>query len=212
MLLISCMGLFLAGLDVTVVNVALPSIASSLHSSVPGLQWTAGAYSVVMAGLMMLFGSAGDRWGRKRLLVAGLAVFSAGSLASRLASGVAVLVCSAVQAVGGAMLNPVAVSIITNTFTDPRERAQAVGVRGAIYGMSLLARSWAGFWCRRSGGGRSSGSTSSVGAVAILLAVRYIPEFRRPAAQLIRGLGADRSWARSPTASSRPPPWAGRPR
>src|SRR6185437_1767407 len=133
-LLILCTGLFVAGLDVTIVNVALPSIASSLHSSVSGLQWTADAYSVVMAGLMMLFGSAGDRWGRKRMLVAGLAVFSAGSLASGLAPGVAALVAfRALQAVGGAMLNPVAVSIITNTFTDPRERAQAVGVRGANY-------------------------------------------------------------------------------
>ena len=181
-LLISCMGLFLAGLDVTVVNVALPSIASSLHSSVSGLQWTAGAYSVVMAGLMMLFGSTGDRWGRKRLLVAGLAVFSAGSLASSLASSVTVLVAfRAVQAVGGAMLNPVAVSIITNTFTDPRERAQAVGVRGAIYGISLALGPILGGVLVSAIGWRSIFWVNvPVGAVAILLAVRYVPESRAP--------------------------------
>lgn len=181
-LLISCMGLFVAGLDVTVVNVALPSIASSLHSSVSGLQWIADAYSVVMAGLMMLFGSAGDRWGRKRMLVAGLAVFSAGSLASSLAPSIAALVAfRAVQAVGGAMLNPVAVSIITNTFTDPRERAQAVGVRGALYGISLALGPILGGILVSATGWRSIFWVNvPIGAIAILLAIRYIPESRAP--------------------------------
>jgi EmrB/QacA subfamily drug resistance transporter len=181
-LLISCMGLFVAGLDVTIVNVALPSIASSLHSSVSGLQWTADAYSVVMAGLMTLFGSAGDRWGRKRMLVAGLAVFSAGSLASGLAPGVAALVAfRALQAVGGAMLNPVAVSIITNTFTDPRERAQAVGVRGAVYGISLALGPILGGVLVSAAGWRSIFWVNvPIGAIAVLLAVRYIPESRAP--------------------------------
>jgi EmrB/QacA subfamily drug resistance transporter len=181
-LLISCMGLFLAGLDVTVVNVALPSIASSLHSSVSGLQWTADAYSVVMAGLMMLFGSAGDRWGRKRMLVVGLAVFSAGSLASGLAPGVAALVAfRALQAVGGAMVNPVAVSVITNTFTDPRERAQAVGVRGAIYGISLALGPIVGGVLVSAAGWRSIFWVNvPIGVIAILLAIRYIPESRAP--------------------------------
>ncbi len=181
-LLISCTGLFVAGLDVTIVNVALPSIATSLHSGISGLQWTADAYSVVMAGLMMLFGSAGDRWGRKRMLVAGLAVFSAGSLASSLAPGVAALVAfRAVQAVGGAMLNPVAVSIIANTFTDPRERAQAVGVRGAVYGISLALGPILGGVLVSAAGWRSIFWVNvPVGAIAILLAVRYIPESRAP--------------------------------
>lgn len=180
MLLVSCLGLFVAGLDVTIVNVALPSIASSLRSSVSGLQWTASAYSVVMAGLMMLFGSAGDRWGRKRMLVAGLAVFSAGSLASSLATGVGALVAfRAVQAVGGAMLNPVAVSIITNTFTDPRERAQAVGVRGAIYGVSLALGPVLGGVLVSAAGWRSVFWVNiPIGAIAILLAIRYVPESR----------------------------------
>jgi EmrB/QacA subfamily drug resistance transporter len=181
-LLIACMGLFVAGLDVTIVNVALPSIATSLHSSVSGLQWTADAYSVVMAGLMMLFGSAGDRWGRKRVLVAGLVVFSAGSLASGLAPGVAALVAfRALQAAGGAMLNPVAVSIITNTFTDPRERAQAVGVRGAIYGISLALGPILGGILVSAAGWRSIFWVNvPIGAIAIVLAVRYVPESRAP--------------------------------
>jgi EmrB/QacA subfamily drug resistance transporter len=181
-LLISCMGLFVAGLDVTVVNVALPSIASSLHSSVSGLQWIADAYSVMMAGLMMLSGSAGDRWGRKRMLVAGLAVFSAGSLASSLAPSVAALVAfRAVQAVGGAMLNPVAVSIIANTFTDPRERAQAVGVRGAVYGISLALGPILGGILVSATGWRSIFWVNvPIGAIAIVLAIRYIPESRAP--------------------------------
>jgi EmrB/QacA subfamily drug resistance transporter len=179
-LLISCVGLFVVGLDVTVVNVALPSIASSLHSSVTGLQWTADAYSVVMAGLMMLFGSVGDRWGRKRMLVAGLAVFSAGSLSSSLAPSVGTLVAfRALQAVGGAMLNPVAVSIITNTFTDPRERAQAVGVRGAIYGVSLALGPIVGGALVSAIGWRSIFLVNvPIGVTAIVLAARYIPESR----------------------------------
>ena len=133
-LFITCLSLFIAGLDVTIVNVALPSLALSLHSSLSGLQWTVDAYTVVMASLLMLCGSLGDRLGRKRMFIAGLAVFSVGSLLSSLAPTVGILVASRIlQAVGGAMLNPVAVSIITNTFTDPRERAQAVGVRGSVY-------------------------------------------------------------------------------
>lgn len=190
-LLISCTGLFVVGLDVTVVNVALPSIAASLHSRVSGLQWTAAGYTVVMAGLMMLFGSAGDRWGRKRLLVAGLAVFSGGSLASGLAPSVGVLVAfRALQAVGGAMLNPVAVSIITNTFTDPRERAQAIGVRGAIYGVSLALGPIVGGALVSGIGWRSIFWVNvPIGAIAILLALRYVPESRAPRARRFDPLG-----------------------
>lgn len=190
-LLILCTGLFVVGLDVTVVNVALPSIASSLHSSVSGLQWTADAYSVVMAGLMMLFGSAGDRWGRKRMLVAGLVVFAVGSLSSSLAPSVGALVAfRAVQAVGGAMLNPVAVSIITNTFTDPRERARAVGVRGAIYGVSLALGPIVGGALVSGIGWRSIFWVNvPIAAIAIVLAVLYIPESRAPRPRRFDPLG-----------------------
>ncbi len=179
-LLISCLSLFIVGLDVTVVNVALPSIALDLHSNVAGLQWTVDAYSVVMAGLMMLFGSAGDRLGRRRMFIGGLAIFSLASLASSLAPSVEFLVVfRALQAVGGAMLNPVAVAIITNTFTDPRERAQAVGVRGGVFGISLALGPIVGGALVSSIGWRSIFWINvPVGVLAIALAVRYIPESR----------------------------------
>ena len=137
-LLICCTSLFIVGLDITVVNVALPSIGGELNAGISGLQWTVGAYTVVMASLLMFSGSTADRLGRRRTFVTGLTVFSVASLLCSLAPSVEFLVAFRVlQAVGASMMNPVAMSIITNTFTDPRERAQAVGVWGAVFGISM---------------------------------------------------------------------------
>ena len=84
-LLICCLSLFIVGLDITVVNVALPSIGQELHAGVSGLQWTVGAYTVVMASLLMFSGSMADRLGRKRTFVVGLSVFTLASLLCSLA-------------------------------------------------------------------------------------------------------------------------------
>ena len=144
-------------------NVALPSIGRELHSPVSGLQWTIDAYSLVLASLLMLSGSTADRVGRRRTFQAGLAVFTLGSLLCSLAPGLGWLVAfRMLQAVGGSMLNPVAMSIITNTFTEPAERARAIGVWGGVFGLSRW-RSGPGRR-RRAGrrgraGARSSGST-----------------------------------------------------
>src|SRR5580704_6893929 len=133
-----CLSLFLVSMDVTIVNVALPSIRSDLHSSVAGLQWSIDGYTVVVASLLLLAGSSGDRLGRRRTFRAGLALFSLGSLLCSLApSTTALVVFRMIQALGGAMLNPVAMSIIVNTFTDPKERARAIGVWGAVFGISM---------------------------------------------------------------------------
>lgn len=179
-LLISCTGLFLVGLDVTAVNVALPSIARVLHSSVSGLQWIVDAYTVVMAGLMMLCGSLGDRLGHRRAFIAGLAIFSAASLSASLAPSVGLLLAfRALQAVGGALLNPGAVAIIANTFTDPRERAQAVGVRGSVFGVSLALGPVMGGALVSLAGWRSILLVNvPIGAIAVVLAARYLPESR----------------------------------
>src|SRR6478609_8658234 len=118
------MSLFIVGIDITIVNVALPSIQDDLGASVSGLQWVVNGYTVVLASLLMLAGSTGDRLGRRRTFQTGLALFTVGSLLCSLAPGLGWLVAArAVQAVGGSMLNPVAMSIIVNTFTDPAERA-----------------------------------------------------------------------------------------
>src|SRR6058998_888887 len=109
-------------MDNTIVNVALPSIRRDLSASVEGLQWVIDAYTVVLASLLILSGSTADRLGRRRTFQTGLVVFSVGSLLCGMAPGLGWLVAfRMVQAVGGSMLNPVALSIITNVFIEPRE-------------------------------------------------------------------------------------------
>ncbi len=181
-LLISCMSLFIVGLDITAVNLALPSIGGELHTSISGLQWTVGAYTVVMASLLMLSGSTADRFGRKRTFITGLTVFSVASLLCALAPSVGLLVVFRVlQAVGASMMNPVAMSIITNTFTDPRERAQAVGVWGAVFGISMALGPIVGGTLVSSLGWRSIFLINiPIGLAAIILTLRFIPESRAP--------------------------------
>jgi EmrB/QacA subfamily drug resistance transporter len=137
-LTVCCSSLFIVGLDATIVNIALPSIQRDLHASVSGLQWTIDAYTLVVASFLILAGSTGDRVGRRRTFQVGLATFTLGSLLCSLAPSLGWLVAfRAMQAIGGSMLNPVALSIIANTFTDARERARALGVWGAVFGLSM---------------------------------------------------------------------------
>ena len=131
-------SLFVVGVDSTIVNIALPSIQRSFGASTAGLQWTIDAYTVVLASLLMLSGSLADRLGRRRVFQAGLALFTVGSLLCSLAPGLGWLIAfRMLQAVGGSMLNPVALAIIANTFTDPVKRARAMGVWGSVFGISL---------------------------------------------------------------------------
>jgi EmrB/QacA subfamily drug resistance transporter len=190
-LLICCMSLLIVGLDVTIVNVALPSIGRDLHASVSGLQWTVDAYTLVLASFLMLSGSTADRLGRKRTFVVGLILFSAGSLLCSLAPALGLLVVfRMLQAVGGSMLNPVAMSIITNTFTDPRERAQAVGVWGGVVGISMALGPVLGGLLVSSAGWRSIFWINiPVGLAAIVLALRYVPESRAPRARRFDPVG-----------------------
>jgi EmrB/QacA subfamily drug resistance transporter len=190
-LLICCMSLLIVGLDVTIVNVALPSIGRDFGSSVSGLQWTVDAYTLVLASLLMLSGSMADRFGRKRTFVLGLVVFSIGSLLCSLAPNQTTLVVfRMVQAVGGSMLNPVAMSIITNTFTNPRERAQAVGVWAAVVGVSMALGPVIGGVLVSSVGWRSIFWINlPVGVAAVVLTLRFVPESRAPKARRIDGVG-----------------------
>ncbi|MFI5691682.1 MFS transporter [Kribbella sp. NPDC051586] len=135
---ICCSSLFIVGLDSTIVNLALPAIRSEFGASVEKLQWTIDAYTLVLASLLMVSGSTADRIGRRRTFQAGLVLFGIGSLLCGIAPTIDLLIAFRVlQAVGGSMLNPVAMSIITNTFTNPRERAQAIGVWGGVVGLSM---------------------------------------------------------------------------
>ncbi|MDX3246853.1 MFS transporter [Streptomyces sp. ME18-1-4] len=184
-LAICCMSLLIVSLDVTVLNVALPAMQHDLHATTAGLQWTIDAYTLVLAGLLMLAGSTADRIGRKKVFMAGLVVFSLGSLLCSLAPSLELLIAArTVQAVGGSMLNPVAMSIITNTFTDPRERARAIGVWGAVVGISMAAGPLLGGLLVESVGWRSIFWLNlPVGLLALLATLRYVPESRAPKAR-----------------------------
>ncbi|MBO3675282.1 MFS transporter [Streptomyces sp. NEAU-YJ-81] len=181
-LAICCMSLLLVSLDNTVLNVALPSIRSDLHASVSGMQWTIDAYTLVLAALLMLSGSTADRVGRKRTFQTGLVIFTLGSGLCSLAPNLETLVIfRMVQAIGGSMLNPVAMSIITNVFTEPKERARAIGVWGGVVGISMAAGPIVGGVLVESVGWRSIFWINlPVGIAALLLTARYVPESRAP--------------------------------
>ena len=185
-LAICCLSLFIVGLDSTIVNVALPSIGRELHSSVSGLQWIIDAYTLVLASLLMFSGATADRVGRRRTFQAGLGVFTAGSLLCSLAPGLGwLIVFRMIQAVGGSMLNPVAMSIITNTFTDRGERARAIGVWGGVFGLSMALGPVVGGALVDSVGWRGIFWVNiPVGIAAIVLAALFVPESKAERARL----------------------------
>ncbi|WP_405692341.1 MFS transporter [Streptomyces sp. NBC_00057] len=138
MLAICCASVIVVVMDISIVNVALPSIRRDLHASVSGLQWTVDAYTLVLAGFLVLAGSTADRVGRRRIFQVGLAAFGLGSLLCGLSPSLAWLIAARVlQAVGGTMLNPVAMAIVATTFPQPAERARAIGTFGSMTGLSL---------------------------------------------------------------------------
>ncbi|KJK56071.1 MFS transporter [Saccharothrix sp. ST-888] len=190
-LAICCFSLFIVGLDNTVVNIALPSIQHEMGSAASGLQWIIDAYTLVLAALLILSGSVADRVGRRRVFLIGLVVFVLGSLLCSLAPGLGWLIAfRAVQAVGGSMLNPVAMSIITNTFTDRRERAQAIGVWGGVVGISMaLGPLIGGFLVEAAGWPSIFLINVPVGLVAWVLTYRYVPESRSPRPRRLDPIG-----------------------
>ncbi|WP_031519972.1 MFS transporter [Streptomyces sp. NRRL F-5123] len=190
-LAICCMSLLIVSLDNTILNVALPSLQKDFHSSVSGLQWTIDAYLLVIASLLLLSGSTADRVGRRRIFQTGLAVFTAGSLLCSLAPSLGwLIVFRMVQAVGGSMLNPVAMSIITNTFHEPRERARAIGVWGGVVGISMAAGPIVGGALVQSVGWRAIFWINvPIGLAALLLTARFVPESRAPRARRIDPVG-----------------------
>jgi EmrB/QacA subfamily drug resistance transporter len=177
-LAICCMSLFIVGLDSTIVNVALPDIGRTFRAPVSGLQWTIDAYTLVLAALLMLSGSTADRLGRRRVFQIGLALFTIGSLLCSLAPGLGWLIAfRMLQAVGGSMLNPVAMSIITNTFTKPAERARAIGVWGGVFGLSMAMGPVVGGALVDSVGWRGVFWVNiPVGIAAILFTALFVPE------------------------------------
>jgi EmrB/QacA subfamily drug resistance transporter len=132
-LVIACLAQFMVVLDATIVNVALPSIQRGLHFSAANLQWVVNAYTLIFGGFLLLGGRAADLIGRKRLFMAGIALFSLASLLNGLAQSPTMLIVGrGLQGLGAALVSPAALSIITTTFTETQERTRALGVWSAI--------------------------------------------------------------------------------
>jgi len=184
-LVLVALAQFMVVLDATIVNVALPSIQRGLHMSSTDLQWVVNAYTLAFGGFLLLGGRAADIFGRKRLFLIGIAVFSAASLLNGLATTSAMLVIGrALQGFGGALVAPAALSIITTTFADGRERTRALGVWSAVavgggaVGLllgglltDLVSWQWVFY------------VNVPVGAIALALSSRYVPESRAPGVQ-----------------------------
>jgi len=145
---------FLVNLDTTLVNVALPAMVRQLHATTTQLQWVVDAYNLVFAALLLTFGSLSDRFGRKGMLLAGLAVFGTASLAGGFTTTAAQLIAArAVMGLGAAMTFPATLALISNVFTERRERARAIGLWGLSRAWpSRPGRSWgAGCWSATAG-------------------------------------------------------------
>jgi EmrB/QacA subfamily drug resistance transporter len=137
---VCCLSMFMIAVDTTVVNLALPLIGRGLHAPVSGLQWTIAAYTITTASLMLTSGSVGDRFGRRTVLQAGLAVFTVASAGCSLAPGTGWLIaCRALQGAGGSALTPMSMGILTATFSDPAVRARALGLWSGTFGAGMAA-------------------------------------------------------------------------
>ena len=182
-LLATVLGSGMAFLDSTVVNVALPRIGEDLDAGIAGLQWTVNAYTLTLAALILLGGSLGDRYGRRRVFVVGVVWFAVASLACALATDVATLaVARAVQGVGGALLTPGSLAILQSSFRR-EDRARAIGAWSGLAGIAGAAGPFVGGWLVENPGWRWVFLLNlPLAVVVVLVTVRHVPESRDPEA------------------------------
>ncbi|HEU5156837.1 MAG TPA: MFS transporter [Streptosporangiaceae bacterium] len=176
-LLATVLGSSVALLDATVVNVALPRLAADLGASMSGLQWTVNGYTLTLAGFILLGGSLGDHYGRRRVFVIGVVWFAAASVLCGLALNIPMLVVArALQGVGGALLTPGALAIIQASFA-PEDRARAVGAWSGLGGVAAAVGPLVGGWLVAAAGWRWVFLLNvPLAVVVVLVAVRHVPE------------------------------------
>lgn len=184
-LLITCIGFFMVLLDASIVTIALPTIQSNLHASLSGLQWVVDSYTLPFAVLLLTAGALGDRFGRKRLFLVGLAIFTLGSALCGIAPTLELLIMGRVlQGVGGAALSPGSLSVLASAFPEPRERAQAIGIWSGVSGIALAAGPLiGGTLIQLSSWPAIFFVNLPVGIVAFVLGWRVLSESRNPNAR-----------------------------
>ena len=173
---------FLVNLDTTLVNVALPTLVRELHATTTQLQWVVDAFNLVFAALLLTFGSLSDRFGRKGMLLSGLAVFGAASFAGGFTSSPAQLIAArSVMGLGAAMTFPATLSLISNVFTERKERARAIGLWGAIAGVAIAMGPIVGGWLLEHFSWASVFiAMAPVAAIAIVLVAIIVPASKDP--------------------------------
>ena len=187
-----CLAVLVVNIDMTILNVALPTLVRKLHATSSGLQWIVDAYAMAFGGLLLVAGSLADRLGRKRMLLAGFCTFAGGSLGAALSGSVGVLIAwRALMGAGAAMTIPAGLSILDNVFPDPHERARAIGVWGGTMGVGIALGPLAGglllsrFWW---------GSVFCVNVplliIGVIAAWRLVPDSRNLAADRPDPVGA----------------------
>jgi EmrB/QacA subfamily drug resistance transporter len=181
LLVLICLAQFMVILDISIVNVALPSIRGGLHFSTTGLQWVVNAYTITFGGFLMLGGRAADLLGRRRVFFAGTALFSFASLLCALASSRGLLIgARTLQGLGGAVLSPASLSIITTSFAEGAERNRALGVWGAMAGFGGAAGVLLGGLLTQGLGWPAIFLINvPIGAAVILVGRGVVPESRR---------------------------------
>jgi EmrB/QacA subfamily drug resistance transporter len=187
-----CASLLVITIDVTILNVALPTLAAALDADNSALQWFINAYEVVFAGLLLTAGALADRFGRRRVLAVGLAVFGLASALSAQAGSPGELIgARVVMGVGGALVLPATLSIVTNMFTEPRERARAIAVWAGVAALGLGLGPLVGGWLLQRFYWGSVFLVNVPVVIGALVAGRLtIPESRDPGAGRLDPLGA----------------------
>jgi EmrB/QacA subfamily drug resistance transporter len=191
-LIVLCLSLLVIGIDNTILNVALPTLVRDLNASTSQLQWIVDAYTLVFAGFLLTGGSLGDRFGRKHALNIGLVLFASASAVAAFSDSAGTLTAfRALMGIGGALIMPATLSILTNVFTDPKERSKAIGAWAGISGMGIaIGPIVGGFLLEHFWWGSVFLVNVPVAIVALVLGHFFIPNSKDPSAPRLDYFGS----------------------